>query len=300
VIDFPTLITEHIHFLELQDKAPKTLTARKSKIKCFSDWYNDNKETLPGNIKKITARDINRYMHHRKIERKLESSTRKQDYLALKMFFAWLKAEGYIKKNPMKKVSPVPVKKKLAHFTNKSSIETLIGICERDTFYGTRDRLIFSLLHETGIRADELLHIKLEEINEGDQTILVHGKGNKDRLVPYGDLTAIALIQYLPYRNKHPHRYSPYLLISNQSNRLTYGGLRGVFEKRCAEADLNHMHPHELRHAFAHEWKKEGRSPEGLKEILGHSSLATQEIYGAALAAERALEEYRKRQRKEE
>jgi integrase/recombinase XerC len=146
-----------------------------------------------------------------------------------------------------------------------------------------RDRLMLELLYGCGIRNSELTGINLEDIRLSAESILIRGKGKKERYVPFGDSAKAALAAYLPERLKlldETHRRSAALLINRRGGCLTTRSVGRIIKKIAVAKGLSpDVHPHTLRHAFGTHMLEEGADLRAIQELLGHERLATTQRY---------------------
>lgn len=169
--------------------------------------------------------------------------------------------------------------------------EALIGTCDR-TLRGVRDEAIFGLLRDTGMRASELVAINLADVNVREQSILVHGKGGRDRYVGYSDRTAVALDRYIRARRKSKYAAEA-LFVSVSTPRLSYDGLRNTIIRRADLAGLPTITPHMFRRFFAHEALDNDMSGSDVKALAGWRSYTMLEHYTKEHANRRALKSQR-------
>jgi len=140
-----------------------------------------------------------------------------------------------------------------------------------------RDRLIIEMLYATGVRVSELVNIKINDIDFNNKRIIVCGKGNKERIVYYGDYAEEVLYEYLDSRE---HNKENYLFVNNRNDKLTERGVRYIIERIMSDLSIKtHVTPHVLRHTFATNMLNNGCDIKVVQELLGHSSLKTTEVY---------------------
>ena len=149
--------------------------------------------------------------------------------------------------------------------------------------WAERDRLIFELLYGCGLRNSELTGLNLESISLAAESILVRGKGKKERMVPFGDAVREALGTYLPVRQKvlaEARKTSVALLINQRGGRLTTRSVGRIVKRVAVARGLPaEVHPHTLRHAFGTHMLEEGADLRAIQELLGHERLATTQRY---------------------
>lgn len=169
--------------------------------------------------------------------------------------------------------------------------DALIATCDR-SLRGVRDEAIFGILRDTGLRASELVAIDLADVNTREQSILIHGKGGRDRYVGYSDRTAVALDRYIRARRKSRYAAEA-LFVSVSTPRLSYDGLRNTIIRRAELAGLPPITPHMFRRFFAHEALDNDMSGSDLKALAGWRSYTMLEHYTKEHANRRALKSQR-------
>lgn len=141
---------------------------------------------------------------------------------------------------------PVPV-------LTDDQLRLLLKACEGKDFTARRDTAIIRLLMDTGLRRSECVGIMLADLGLKEQIAVVLGKGRRPRVVPFGRKTALALDRYIRARAKHRYGHLPNLWIG-QHGAMTASGVFQVVADRGASVGLHGLHPHQLRHSFAHAW----------------------------------------------
>jgi site-specific recombinase XerD len=156
-----------------------------------------------------------------------------------------------------------------------------------------RDEALVRVLFDAGIRRSECAAITLDELDLAARRVLVHGKGNKDRWAPLGARTVLALRRYLRARARHPKAHLDALWLG-QRGQMTDSAIYRVVKSRAALAGIE-MHPHMLRHTWAHEFRLSGGQLDDLCQLAGWTTMNMALRYGASAAAERAAKSARKR-----
>jgi len=210
---------------------------------------------------------------NRTINRKISS---------LRTYYKFLLKIGDIEVSPLVKHKVLKTAKKLQVPFSEKEIEDVLEILkEEDSFLGLRNKLIVELFYSTGMRRGELVNLKLNDISDSQKTIKVLGKRNKERIIPLLPSALNTIASYIDYRKslssiKDVH----YLLLTEKGAKvyetLVYRVINNYFSKASEKVKKS---PHILRHSFATHLLNEGADIKSVKELLGHSSLASTQIY---------------------
>jgi integrase/recombinase XerC len=229
----------------------------------------------------VTPLAVRAYLAHLH-SRGLRPSSVARALAAIRTYFRFLVAEGAIEANPADAVPHPHDVKRTPEIVDRYAIEELLEGFP-DTAAGRRDRAAVELLYAAGLRVSELVALDLGDIDLGQRIVRVRGKGRKERLVPFGRPAARAIKQYLPERARWRRGVadeSEPLFVNQRGGRLSDRSIRRQLDLAVRQtADLNHLHPHALRHAFATHLLEAGMDLRAIQELLGHSSLATTQIY---------------------
>jgi integrase/recombinase XerC len=215
---------------------------------------------------------------------------------AVRSFYRWLAREGVVEQNPAKLVATPKLPKKLPRVPTIEEMNSVIdGEMPESAAFPERDRLMLELLYGCGIRNSELTGINLDHIGLSAETILIRGKGKKERQVPFGDSARTALAAYFLERQRildEIHKRSTALLINRRGGRLTTRSVGRIVKKIAVAKGLSpDVHPHTLRHAFGAHMLEEGADLRAIQELLGHERLATTQRY-TQLSMKHVLEVY--------
>ena len=197
---------------------------------------------------------------------------------SLKSFFKFLQKIGEIESNPLIGHKALKVQKKIQVPFSKKEILEVMDAIQGDDFESVRNRLVIEMLYATGIRRTELLHMKLSDIDFSENVIRILGKRNKERFVPILSTMLISIHNYLPLRNELAE--NDYLFVTSKGNKmyetLVYRIINSYFSLASTKLKKS---PHILRHSFATHLLNEGANLNSVKELLGHSSLASTQVY---------------------
>lgn len=200
---------------------------------------------------------------------------------SLKTYYHFLIRKGIIEINPTAKVNGPKKKKPLPCFVKEADMEKILDADNfGNTFEEIRDRLIICFFYETGIRLSELISLKDKDIDIERMTIKVTGKRNKQRMIPFGESLKEEIEDYLRARNEATANKSDAFFTKKNGEEL-YRALvyKTVKQNLSKVVTLKKKSPHVLRHSFATSMLNNGADLESVKELLGHESLTTTEIY---------------------
>jgi site-specific recombinase XerD len=148
-----------------------------------------------------------------------------------------------------------------------------LATCAGKSFLERRDAAIIRLLMDTGARLSEITLLDVDDVDLKRDLVLVRGKGDKQRAIPFGEKTGQALTRYLRARAKHKAVNSPALFLPEGGpRRLAPNGVKIMLRRRGDQAGISHMHAHRLRHTLAHEWQLHGGNETDLMAIMGCDS----------------------------
>jgi integrase/recombinase XerC len=200
----------------------------------------------------------------------------------LKTYFKLLQKRGYITANPMVKVTNPKAPKRLPVAVSERKMEQLLDQIEWGEDYpSVLARAVVEILYATGVRRSELVNLKQADINFSQNQLKVLGKGNKERLVPFGKKLADILRGYLETRHqKFPDYKGVFFLLSPKGEPINTGFIYNVVKKHLGHVTTQEQRsPHVLRHSFATHLSENGADLNAIKELLGHASLAATQIY---------------------
>jgi integrase/recombinase XerC len=206
---------------------------------------------------------------NRSVNRKLSS---------LRTYFGWLAKTGTIDTNPMQSIKGPKAEKRLPSFAQQQEFkESKTKVLFGEDFDGVRDKLMFEVLYQTGIRSSEL--VNLRDVNVDKQQIKVLGKRNKERIIPIGEQLGELINRYRDLR-KELLANNDYFFVLNSGKKLYPKFVYRKINKYLGlVTDLEKKSPHVMRHTFATHMLNNGAGLEALKELLGHASLSATQIY---------------------
>lgn len=210
----------------------------------------------------------------------------------VKRFFKFLCNEGYLQDNPAERIDKLRTPKRIIETFSPDHIERVLGTCKGKEFLDVRDKAIILTLLDTGLRASEICAITLDDIDWTELTFRVIGKGDKERIVPFGQGVRQAISAYLQTREKIA---IPYLFITRDCNPVDRYRLKDLVRRRCEQAGISGIRPspHTLRHTAAVSYLRAGGDTFSLQRLLGHSSQEMTKRYCESLSAEDVQKKHR-------
>jgi integrase/recombinase XerC len=197
---------------------------------------------------------------------------------SLRAFFRYLCREGVVERNPARALLSPRVARRIPTHLSEADVAQIVELAPtRDSDW--RTRAILELLYGAGLRCGELVALDLDDIDAGARLIRVHGKGDKERIVPYGSRAQEALAAYLRWRATLAPAGSA-LIVNSRGGRLSDRSVRTLLRRRILAVALAlKVTPHTLRHAFATHLLERGADLRAIQELLGHASLSTTQRY---------------------
>ncbi|MFD3929731.1 tyrosine-type recombinase/integrase [Streptomyces sp. NPDC058614] len=220
-----------------------------------------------------------------------------QHFRSLKTFFNWAVDEEEMERSPMRTMKAPTLPEVEVPIIPDDSLKKLLGVCKGKDFVDRRDTAIIMMFLDTGARLSELTERTQAALDLDLMVVHVLGKGNKERPAPFGRATAVAMDRYLRSASKHLGRAlettDPLWFSVKRKEALTIWGVGTMLERRCVEAGIDHVHPHQFRHTFAHLWKVHRGDEDALMRIMGWRSRQMLSRYGASAGEERARAQHR-------
>lgn len=268
-------LEKYLKYLEYQKNySANTIENYQKDIIEYLNYLEENKI----NLLKIKYNEIKNYLKYLN-DKKDINSTISRKISALRGFYKYLQNNNKIENNPFSLINLPKKEKKLPRFFYYNELEQLFNTPKLNTPLGQRDRLILEMLYATGVRVSELVNIKISDISS-DNTIKVLGKGNKERIVRFGDYCEEILHMYLNDGHYKLNGTNPYLFLNNNGEQLTDRGVRYLLDKIISKTTIEKkISPHMIRHSFATHLLNEGCDILTVQELLGHESLTATSIY---------------------
>ena len=216
---------------------------------------------------------------------------------SLRSFYKYQVREGLLGISPFTQVRTPRLDKRLPTFLEEGEINEILELPDTHKPLGLRDKAVLEMLYATGCRVSELVGLTLDTVDLASQFVLLHGKGNKERILPIGHSCQAALERYLtasrgPLMQKYKMAEHRRIFINNRGGALTDRSVRRILDKYVqALAIKKHVSPHTIRHTFATHLLSHGADLRAVQELLGHANLSTTQIY-THVTAERIQQVY--------
>lgn len=214
----------------------------------------------------------------------LRSSTQTRIIQGIRALFNFFVMTDVIEQNPADHIITPYIDKKMPEILERSEIKRMMETIDVSTAYGFRNRLTIELLYSTGMRVSEFINLRLSDIHYNEEYLDIIGKGNKERYIPIDKRVLEDLKLYVDkYRihQKQKDEYTDFVFLSEKrGQKLTRQFIFAMLKKTAERAGINkRVHPHILRHSFATELIRGGANIMAVKEIMGHSSITSTEVY---------------------
>ena len=256
-----------------------TIKAYKNDLNRFNYFLNNTLSRKK--LAKINRNDIRKFLAE-EYDNGYSSKTVARRLATIKSYFKYLVKTELIQENISIHINSPKVPKKLPNFVDKNLIDTLMKTPSLDTHIGIRDRAVLELFYSTGMRLSELVNMNIGDFEINKKLIRVIGKGNKERMIPYGRTAESAIKNYLKIRNLslNPAFANKPLFVNSSEKRIS----KRTIQRRMNNyiklvADGKRIGPHLLRHTFATHLLDNGADIRAVKDLLGHSSLSSTQIY---------------------
>ena len=273
------IIKDYAYYLKIERAmSPNTVASYCSDVESLARW-TAAEDAVPDNVLvKMTRDDIVGYMQSR-----ADISKRSQARIlsSFRSFFNWMIMEGYTGENPCDGIDAPKLGRYLPDVLSVEEVDEIMESVPLDSWNGIRDRAILELLYGCGLRVSEAAGLKISEIFFEDGFVRIVGKGNKERLVPIGEMALEAVKNYLSVRPEPADPQSSDILFLNKNGKgLSRISIFNLVKRQAMAAGIHkEISPHTFRHSFATHLIENGADLRVVQEMLGHESILTTEIY---------------------
>lgn len=274
------LLEAFLHFLFWERRmAENTVLAYRQDVLSFLRFLEERGVEDFGSV---TLNTLEAFVEH-EVRAGLEATTLARRVSALRTFFRFLVREKVVRENLARLLDTPRIRRRLPEVLTVEEVEALIASCDTTKPSGVRDRAILELMYSSGLRVSEVVLLEFQHLDLEEQMLRLWGKGFKERVVPFGERAKEALLEYIHgSRNLLlKGKKSRYIFVSGPSGKPLSRQSVWSMVKRCALRAGIHKHitPHTLRHTFATHLLEGGAELRIVQEFLGHSDIATTQIY---------------------
>lgn len=274
--------TDFIDYLQYEKRvSPHTVTAYEHDLSRFFNYLEEKLEI--NQLSDVHTEDIRAWIISLLEDESLQAKSVNRKISAVRAFYRYKLKIKELSTNPTLSIHAPKIPKKLPQYVDTKDMEHLFSdVPFEDSFEGWRDRTILELFYATGMRLSELLNIKTQDIHLQDNTIKVLGKRNKERLVPFGNKLSELLTMYLGYLEKKfvDGTKNNYIFVTANGEQLYPKAVYRIVRKYLdMVTTIDKRSPHVIRHTFATHMLNNGADLNAIKTILGHSSLASTQVY---------------------
>lgn len=270
---------EFIKYLQFQKHySINTVESYQRSLNEFIDFLKSESISHFNDVKYTNIRGYLTYLN----EKKLSKNSINNRISCLRSFYKYLVKEELAENNPMILVENIKTAKRNPDFLFPEEMMDLLDGIDTQDDLGIRNKAMLEIMYASGLRCSEVVNLTLDCIDFHNRVLLIHGKGNKDRYVPFHEFASEWLLKYIEevrgkLVNSEDH---PYVFVNKRGEQLTNRGIQDIVKRIGREYDATKkIHPHTFRHSFATHLLNAGADIRTVQELLGHENLSTTQIY---------------------
>ena len=270
-------IDNYLNYIKLEKRLSKnTYDNYELDLNCFRNYFKNKR------FDNITENDIVNYLSYLKNEKNMVPRTIERHLTTLRGLFKYLVKMNIINYDITKNIDNLKIGRHLPTVLSIDEVDELMNI-SLDNPFNYRTKAMLELMYGSGLRVSELVNLTINDIDLYNNTILIQGKGNKERIVPLGEYSKEYLEKYLMVRNsliKRKNGNPDELFLNNHGRPITRNGFNFLLNNLLKEKGIDKkITPHTLRHSFATHMLDNGADLRTIQELLGHSDIVTTRIY---------------------
>lgn len=275
------IVNEYLDYLKFQKNySSLTIESYQRDIDEFVVYFIKEGIEAFDEIKYQFLRGYLIYLH----ENELSPVTINHKLTSLRSFYRYLQKEEYVKDNPFLMVKSLKTQQKNPDVLFIDEMIELLDSIDVTTPLGRRNKAMLELMYASGLRCSEVVSLTIKQVDFKAQILLIHGKGNKDRYVPFHDYVAELLYDYIENDRKelmlvqrHEHDF---VFVNKNGAKMTNRGIENIVNRVTQNYDpTKKIHPHTFRHSFATHLLQNGVDLRTVQELLGHENLSTTQVY---------------------
>jgi len=278
-------VQQFLHYLRQERNASShTIQAYEDDLGQFLDFLQRHFSSRTVDVSDVDHITIRLFLGDL-LERGFSKRSAARKLACIRSLFRFLHKRGAIARNPSVNVASPRLEKRLPEYLDEQAVDRLMDQPDCSTPEGLRDRAILEMFYGTGIRLSELILLSLDDFDMRNGTLKVTGKGNKERIVPIGRKALAALDRFLAVRSWFLAKGTladtlRVLFLTKRGYRMNPKGVNTLLNRYIGQvSEIEQKSPHVLRHSFATHMLNRGADLRAVKEMLGHESLSTTQIY---------------------
>ncbi len=274
-------IREYLDYLQYQKNySALTIESYHREIEQFMEFLLSEGIDDFNKVEYAFLRGYLMHLHHLN----LSASTINHKLTSLRSFYRFLQKEEYIKDNPFLLIESLKTPQKNPDFLYIDEMIALLDSIDVNTSLGRRNKAMLELMYASGLRCSEVVSLTLKQIDFHNQILLVHGKGNKDRYVPFHEYAGGCLKTYVledrPVLMAVQNQNHDFVFVNKNGGKMTNRGIENIVDRIVQKYDsTKKIHPHTFRHSFATHLLERGVDLRTVQELLGHENLSTTQVY---------------------
>ena len=267
-------LEDYISYLKIERAmSPSTVASYSSDVRDFLAWI----DSAGVRVGDVTSDCIAKYFGTLNA---LSKRSQARCLSSLRSFFRWTVLEGYVKDNPCDAVDAPKIGRHLPAVLSEDEVSAIIDSVDTGSWNGLRDRAILEVLYGCGLRVSEVVGLKISNVYFKEGFVRIVGKGNKERVVPFGEELKAGLEKYLVARESFAGMKDGPLFVDDRLRRMSPDQVRAIVKNNLSKVTTQKKRsPHVLRHSFATAMLNNGAGIESVKKLLGHAKISTTEIY---------------------